>query len=209
MTDVSAARDAILLDRRYAAVLGSIGDDALATLARGVPERLRDDFARTVGLRAGAYDDAGLGAMVRVGVGQRRAWLDAGVMLSEACTEWCIEELGAAQEDPNVEALREVLPGAIERFGLDAARLMAVQYSTTLQGFKRLMAEDPRFAIPSDGGGGASGASGASGSSSGSSSGNASARATPADEDREAKRRARRERQAREREARRRSQGRA
>lgn len=206
MTGVSAARDAILLDRRYAAVLGSIGDDALATLARGVPERLRDDFARTVGLRAGAYDDAGLGAMVRVGVGQRRAWLDAGVMLSEACTEWCIEELGAAQEDPNVEALREVLPGAIERFGLDAARLMAVQYSTTLQGFKRLMAEDPRFAIPSDGGGaGASGASGASGSS----SGNASARATPADEDREAKRRARRERQAREREARRRSQGRA
>ena len=203
MTDVSAARDAILLDRRYAAVLGSIGDDALATLARGVPERLRDDFARTVGLRAGAYDDAGLGAMVRVGVGQRRAWLDAGVMLSEACTEWCIEELGAAQEDPNVEALREVLPGAIERFGLDAARLMAVQYSTTLQGFKRLMAEDPRFAIPSDGGG--AGASGASGSS----SGNASARATPADEDREAKRRARRERQAREREARRRSQGRA
>ena len=206
MTDVSAARDAILLDRRYAAVLGSIGDDALATLARGVPERLRDDFARTVGLRAGAYDDAGLGAMVRIGVGQRRAWLDAGVMLSEACTEWCIEELGAAQEDPNVEALREVLPGAIERFGLDAARLMAVQYSTTLQGFKRLMAEDPRFAIPSDGGGaGASGTSGASGSS----SGNPSARATPADEDREAKRRTRRERQAREREARRRSQGRA
>ena len=204
---MSAARDAILLDRRYAAVLGSIGDDALATLARGVPERLRDDFARTVGLRAGAYDDAGLGAMVRVGVGQRRAWLDAGVMLSEACTEWCIEELGAAQEDPNVEALREVLPGAIERFGLDAARLMAVQYSTTLQGFKRLMAEDPRFAIPSDGGGGA-GASGASGAS-GSSSGNPSARATPADEDLEAKRRARRERQAREREARRRSQGRA
>lgn len=200
MTDVSAARDAILLDRRYAAVLGSIGDDALATLARGVPERLRDDFARTVGLRAGAYDDAGLGAMVRVGVGQRRAWLDAGVMLSEACTEWCIEELGAAQEDPNVEALREVLPGAIERFGLDAARLMAVQYSTTLQGFKRLMAEDPRFAIPSDGGGA---------SASGGSSGNASARATPADEDREAKRRTRRERQAREREARRRSQGRA
>lgn len=197
---MSAARDAILLDRRYAAVLGSIGDDALAALARGVPERLRDDFARTVGLRAGAYDDPGLGAMVRAGAAQRRAWLDAGVMLSEACTEWCIEELGAAQEDPNVEALREVLPGAIERYGIDAARLMAVQYSTTLQGFKRLMAEDPRFAIPSDG----------AAASGGAPSGGPPARATPAaDEDREAKRRARRERQAREREARRRSRGRA
>jgi hypothetical protein len=204
---VSASRDAILLDRRYAAVLATVPDDVLATLARGVPERLRDDLARAVGLRAGAYDDPGLGALVRTGLAQRRAWLDAGVMLSEACTEWCIEELGAAQEDPNVEALRAVLPGAIERFGLDAARLMAVQYSTSLQGFKRLMAEDPRFAIPSDAG--RTGAAGAGGAGDPADAGNATARATPSsDADRDAKRRARRERQAREREAARKSRGR-
>jgi hypothetical protein len=158
---MSDARDAILLDRRYAAVLGSIDDATLAALARGVPERLRDEFARRVGLRAGTYDDPALGGLVRAGLSRRRAWLDAGVMLSEACTEWCIEALGAAQEDPNVEALREVLPGAIERFGLEAARLMAVQYSTSLQGFKRLMAEDARFAIPKDDAAGAGGATGA------------------------------------------------
>jgi hypothetical protein len=36
----------------------------------------------------------------------------------------------------------------IESFGLDAVRLMSVQYSLTLAGFKKLIATDERFALP-------------------------------------------------------------
>ncbi|NBY44519.1 MAG: hypothetical protein EBQ64_00780, partial [Acidimicrobiia bacterium] len=37
---------------------------------------------------------------------------------------------------------------AIEKFGLDATRLMAIQYSVSLNGFKQLVATDERFMIP-------------------------------------------------------------
>jgi hypothetical protein len=36
----------------------------------------------------------------------------------------------------------------VEEFGIEAARLMAVQYSVSLGGFRKLIATDPRFAIP-------------------------------------------------------------
>jgi hypothetical protein len=44
--------------------------------------------------------------------------------------------------------LQALIPAAIEKFGLDAVRLMAVQYSVALGGFRRLVSEDERFAIP-------------------------------------------------------------
>jgi len=72
-------------------------------------------------------------------------------LLSEPCTEYCIEELGSAADDPNVEHLKTTLPGAIEKFGLDATRLMAIQYSASLNGFKQLVATDERFMVPKTG----------------------------------------------------------
>ena len=44
--------------------------------------------------------------------------------------------------------MQSLIPTAIEKFGLDAVRLMAVQYSVALGGFRRLVNEDERFAIP-------------------------------------------------------------
>jgi len=110
---------------------------------------LRDPFARSVGLRRGAYDDAAtLGASIRTGMVARKSIIDAGVLLSEPSTEFFVDKLGDASDDPSFEDLQALIPDAIEQFGLDAVRLMAVQYSVALGGFRRLVNEDPRFAIP-------------------------------------------------------------
>jgi hypothetical protein len=42
-----------------------------------------------------------------------------------------------------------VIPALVETFGLDAVRLMAVQYSVSLGGFRKLVNTDERFKIPS------------------------------------------------------------
>ncbi|NBR93068.1 MAG: hypothetical protein EBT46_06285 [Actinobacteria bacterium] len=78
----------------------------------------------------------------------RKAIIDAGVLLSEPCTEFFVETLGDASDDPSFDELQALIPTAIEKFGLDAARLMAVQYSVALGGFRRLVNEDDRFKIP-------------------------------------------------------------
>jgi hypothetical protein len=40
------------------------------------------------------------------------------------------------------------LPKLIEEFGLDAVRMMAIQFSVGLGGFRKLVANDERFQIP-------------------------------------------------------------
>jgi hypothetical protein len=132
---VSTSKEQILIDRRYAAVLATISDDSLAAMASALPEKLRDPFAKVAGLPAGALSTKeGLGAKIRAGFNSRKSFINVGVLLSEPCTEHCIEELGSAADDPNVEHLKTTLPGAIEKFGLDATRLMAIQYSASLNG---------------------------------------------------------------------------
>ena len=149
---VSTSKEQILIDRRYAAVLATISDDSLAAMASALPEKLRDPFAKVAGLPAGALSTKeGLGAKIRAGFNSRKSFINVGVLLSEPCTEHCIEELGSAADDPNVEHLKTTLPGAIEKFGLDATRLMAIQYSASLNGFKQLVATDERFMIPKTG----------------------------------------------------------
>lgn len=149
---MTSSKEQILIERRYSAVLASISDDSLADMAVALPEKLRDSFAKVAGLPAGALDTKdGLGAKIRAGFTSRKSFINVGVLLSEPCTEYCIEELGAAADDPNVELLKETLPRAIEKFGLDANRLMAIQYSTSLNGFKQLIAQDERFSIPKSG----------------------------------------------------------
>jgi hypothetical protein len=70
------------------------------------------------------------------------------VVLCEPCTSHCIEVLGSASDDPTLDDLVAILPEAIEKFGLDVVKLMAIQYSLSLQGFKKLIATDERFALP-------------------------------------------------------------
>lgn len=149
---MSTSKEQILIERRYTAVLASISDQVLADLAVALPEKLRDPFAKVAGLPAGALEKkADLGSAIRAGVITRKSFINAGVLLSEPCTEFCIEDLGSAADDPNVEHLKSTLPKAIEKFGIDAARLMAVQYSVSLNGFKQLILQDERFMIPKSG----------------------------------------------------------
>lgn len=140
-------KDRFLLDRRYSAAFENLDDSALAKLALALEGDIRDTFARVTGLSASAFDEpASLGAAIRQGIAARRTALDAGVVLAEPCTQWCIEKLGDSSEDPTVEELNSILPEAIESFGLDAARLMVIQYSRSLKGFRQLVATDERFA---------------------------------------------------------------
>ena len=149
---MSTSKEQILIDRRYAAVLSTISDDSLAELASNLPEKLRDPFAKVAGLSAGALSTKdGLGAKIRTGFVSRKSFIDVGILLSEPCTEHCIEALGSAADDPNIEHLRSTLPDAIEKFGLDATRLMAIQYSASLNGFKQLIMQDERFMVPKTG----------------------------------------------------------
>lgn len=183
----STSRDSILLERRYVAVFGTIDDDELSALALALGDELRDAFAKTLGLPAGCFDDTtGLGSRIREAMGTRRAFLDAGVLLSEPAVEATIEVLGDRSDDPSLEDLEGVLPELIERFGLTATRLMATQYSVSLGGFRKLTTTDERFAIPT---------------TSGTSPTTANAPAID-DAEREATRRARAERKARDREQR-------
>lgn len=146
---MNLARDQIIVERRYIAVFATISDQSLGALAQALPEALRDPFARAVGLRRGAFDEADtLAANVRTGMVARKAIIDAGVLLSEPCTEYFVDTLGDASDDPSFEDLQAVIPAAIDKFTLDAVRLMAVQYSVALGGFRRLVTEDDRFKIP-------------------------------------------------------------
>lgn len=146
---MNLARDQIIVERRYIAVFTTISDQSLGALAQALPEALRDPFARAVGLRRGAFDEADtLATNIRTGMVARKAIIDAGVLLSEPCTEYFVDTLGDASDDPSFEDLQAVIPAAIDKFTLDAVRLMAVQYSAALGGFRRLVTEDDRFKIP-------------------------------------------------------------
>ncbi|MBM3656863.1 MAG: hypothetical protein FJW93_01160 [Actinobacteria bacterium] len=146
---LNLARDQIIVERRYLAVFATVSDESLTALAVALPDSLRDPFARAVGLRRGAYDDsATLADSIRKGMVARKSVIDAGVLLSEPCTGYFVDTLGEASDDPSFDDLQSLIPTAIEKFGLDAVRLMAVQYSVALGGFKRLVNEDERFKIP-------------------------------------------------------------
>ena len=154
---MNLARDQIIVERRYLAVFATVNDESLSALAIALPEALRDPFARAVGLRRGAYDDAStLGPAIRSGMVARKSVIDAGVLLSEPCTGYFVDTLGDASDDPSYDDLQALIPSAIEKFGIDAVRLMAVQYSVALGGFRRLVSEDERFAIPAAAGASAS-----------------------------------------------------
>lgn len=149
---VSTSRDTILIERRYAAVLDSLSDASLATLTMAVGEKLRDPLAKVLALPAGSFDDAAtIAGKVRAGLASRKAYLDVGILLAEAATEKAIEMLGDRSDDPSLEDLQMIITPLAEEFTLDAVRLMAVQYSVSLGGFRKLVASDERFAIPSSG----------------------------------------------------------
>ena len=143
-------KDRFLLDRRYTAAFENLEDSTIATLAAALEGDLKDAFARIVGLSEGAFEDtASLGAAGREAISKRRVAHDSGVILAEPCTQWSIEQLGDSSEDPTLEELNDLLPKAIEKFGIEAVRLMVIQYSRSLKGFRQLVAADERFAVQS------------------------------------------------------------
>lgn len=143
---MSDDKDRIILGQRYSAVLNNISDESLSQLAAALEGDLRDAFAKIVGLPSSAFDDeVTLGARARDAMARRRSWHDAGIVLAEPCTQYSIEKLGDASEDPSLEELQALLPEVVEKFGLDAVKLMVVQYSRSLKGFRQLVASDERF----------------------------------------------------------------
>ena len=146
---VSNSRDTILIERRYAAVFSTLSDDSIVKLAGAVEEKLRDALAKVLALPAGAFTEpATLAPKIREAMKERRSYLDTGVLFGEGATERAIELLGDQSDDPSLEDLQLVIPALVETFGIDAVRLMAVQYSVSLGGFRKLVNTDERFAIP-------------------------------------------------------------
>lgn len=145
---MSDDKERIILDQRYIAAFNSIEDDSLSSLSMALEDELRDALAKVAGLSSDAFDSPdALGGKVRDGIARRRMAHDIGVLLSEPCTQYCIEKLGDASEDPTIEELEELLPEVIEKFGIDAVRLMVIQYSRALKGFRQLVNQDERFAV--------------------------------------------------------------
>jgi hypothetical protein len=83
---------------------------------------------------------------VREGYTRRKVAHDTGILLAEPCTQYSIEKLGEASEDPTLEQLNGLLPEITEKFGIVAVQLMVIQYSRSLKGFRELVASDERFA---------------------------------------------------------------
>jgi len=145
---MSYDKERIILDQRYIAAFNSINDQVLSSLSMALEGELRDALAKVAGLSADAFDaPEALGGKVRDGIARRRMAHDIGVLLSEPCTQYCIEKLGDASEDPTLEELQELLPEIIEKFGIDAVRLMVIQYSRALKGFRQLINQDERFSV--------------------------------------------------------------
>ena len=141
--------DRYLLDRRYISALGEMDDTTLGGLAAALEGELRDAFARVVGLPEGSFDGsdpAALGAAVRDGYTRRKVAHDTGIILAEPCTQYSIEKLGDSSEDPTLDDLKGLLPEITEKFGEPAVKLMVIQYSRSLKGFRELVANDARFA---------------------------------------------------------------
>jgi hypothetical protein len=69
-------------------------------------------------------------------------------VLCEPCTQHSIEILGSTSDDPSLDDLNAILPEIIEKFGLPVVKLMVIQYSLSLVGFKKLIQADERFALP-------------------------------------------------------------
>lgn len=146
---VTTSRESIILERRFVNALAALSDDSLTAAALALDEELRDVLAQVAGLGADAYDDAAsLAGRIRDGAQRRRCAGDVCVVLCEPCTRHCIEILGSASDDPTLDDLEAILPDVLEKFGLDVTKLMVIQYSLSLQGFKKLIASDDRFALP-------------------------------------------------------------
>lgn len=145
---MNTSREQIILDQRFGAVIDSFGDSELAALARALDEEMREGLASLIGFPMTAYDDESqLTTSLKARSNRRMSSYNVGVVLGDACVQKCIEMLGDSSEDPSLDDLNAVLPALIEEFGLGAVRLMVVQYSLSLRGFKDLIAADDRFKL--------------------------------------------------------------
>lgn len=146
---VTTSRESIILERRFVNALAALSDDEITAAALALEEDLRDVLAQVAGLGEGAFDDEStLAARIRDGAQRRRCAGDVCVVLCEPCTQHSIEVLGSASDDPTLEDLQAIIPGAIDKFGMAVVKLMVIQYSLSLQGFKKLISTDERFALP-------------------------------------------------------------
>ena len=121
-----------LLDRALAATT----DAEIEALVAALDDDHREAVERLAeGITPAAIRDAGV-------KGRVNGTLESiAVVLADACLADCIEQLGDHSDNPTSDQLREVLPGLIERHGLECTRLML---ATTVVG------EAPASAIVRD-----------------------------------------------------------
>jgi len=129
--------------------LAATSDEAITTAALALEEDLQTVLAQSAGLSDGAFDEPDtLASAIREGATRRKCAGDVCVVLCEPCTQHCIEVLAGAADDPSLDDLNAVLPEAIEKFGEEMVKLMVVQYSLSLAGFKKLIQSDEKWALP-------------------------------------------------------------
>jgi len=146
---VTSSRDSIILERRFVNALAAMNDADITAAALALDDDLRDVLAQVAGLSSDACDDeATLCEKIRDGAKRRRCAGDVGVVLCEPCTQHSIEILGSTSDDPSLDDLNAILPEIIEKFGLPVVKLMVIQYSLSLVGFKKHIQADERFALP-------------------------------------------------------------
>ncbi|MSV60814.1 MAG: hypothetical protein F2901_05525, partial [Actinobacteria bacterium] len=134
---MTSSRDLIILERRFVNALAATSDEAITTAALALEENLQTVLAQSAGLSDGAFDDPDtLASAIREGATRRKCAGDVCVVLCEPCTQHCIEVLAGAADDPSLDDLNAILPEAIEKFGEEMVKLMVVQYSLSLAGFK-------------------------------------------------------------------------
>ena len=146
---MTSSRDLIILERRFVNALAATSDEAITSAALALEEDLQTVLAQSAGLSDGAFENPDtLASAIREGTTRRKCAGDVCVVLCEPCTQHCIEVLAGAADDPSLDDLNAVLPEAIEKFGEEMVKLMVVQYSLSLAGFKKLIQSDEKWALP-------------------------------------------------------------
>lgn len=112
-----------LLDRAF----GNIPDDALDAAISALNEERREAIDELI--ESGASLASVRSAIV---TGRLDGTMEGiALVLTNACLEDCVEQLGEHSDNPTSDQLREVNPGLIERHGLTITQLM---YASTIVG---------------------------------------------------------------------------
>ena len=138
-----------LLDRAF----GLVSDEELLGMLDALPEEAAaavDSFASAA---APGVDDRIAAVRAAAAKGRMNGNLERITnTISAACLTDCVEMLGDNADLPSEDNLREVIPGLVERHGVNATRLMLASVASgdapAATAIVRLLKHDPVVALP-------------------------------------------------------------